>query len=348
MLRRILPSRAVLAPFVLALALTGCGDSVSNDKAVADTSAEPLKVGVVFDSGGRGDKSFNDSAWAGIQKAKAEFGIEELSVDSRSAKDFEPNLRAMAEQGVKLVFAVGLMQREALAKVAPEFPETKFVLIDEEVDAPNVRSVKFKEEEGSFLAGYAAALASESGKIGFVGGMELPLIKKFEVGYSAGAKTARPDIVVLPAKYTGSWDDSGQGKVAASVLFKGGADVVYHAAGRAGLGVIAAAKDAGKYAIGVDSDQDYVAEGRVLTSMIKRVDEAVYSTIKDVLDGSFSAGLKIYDLKGGGVGLSPMTYTKDAFGAENLAKVEEMREKIMSGEILVPTTEAELEHYLEG
>jgi basic membrane protein A len=307
-----------------------------------------VTIGVVFDSGGRGDKSFNDSAYAGLERAKAEFGVQEKTIDSKSPKDFEGNLSAMAESGCKVVVAVGLMQKQALEVVAPKFPEVKFALIDEAVDAPNVRSLKFKEEEGSFLAGYLAALVSKTGKLGFVGGMDIPLIRKFQAGYEAGAKVARADIVVLPPKFTGGWDDAGLGKEAAKVLIGQGADVVYQAAGRGGLGVIDAAKEKGVYAIGVDSDQDYVAEGTVLTSMVKRVDEAVYSTIKDFLADKFTAGEVIYDLKAGGVGLSEMKFTKAKISPDILAKVDAAAEKIKSGEWTVPTSPSEVASFVSS
>jgi len=335
-----------------ALTLMGCngGDKPSEDgkTGVKGSSEKKLVVGIVFDSGGRGDKSFNDSAWAGIERAEKEFGITSKPVESKSEKDYEPNLKAMAEEGCDIVFAIGINMKSALEKVAPEFPDVKFAIVDAPVTASNVRSLLFREEEGSFLAGYLAGLVSKTDKIGFVGGMQIPLIAKFAAGYTAGAKTANPAIEVLPEKYTGSWDNLNIGKVAAVALYNSGADIVYHAAGRAGLGVIGAAKEQNKYAIGVDSDQDSIEPGRVLTSMIKRVDEAVYSTITDVQKGAFSSGEKVYDLKAGGVGLSEMTHTKDAVGAENTAKVAAIAEKIKSGEIKVPATKEELDAYVAG
>lgn len=327
-----------------ALVLFGCGDNGGGAGGGSATNAggKSVKVGVVFDSGGRGDKSFNDSAYAGLERGKKELGIEESTIDSKSEKDYETNLNALAEQECTVIFAVGVAQPPALKAVAPKYPNVKFGIIDGEVDAPNVVSLKFKEEQGSFLAGYAAALASKSHKVGFVGGMQIPLIEKFEVGYTAGAKAADPSVQVLPARYTGSWDDVGLGKAAAKVLFDGGADVVYHAAGRCGLGVIDAAKDAGKYAIGVDSNQDDVAPGTVLTSMVKHVDNAVFETIKDVKDGKFKAGVREFDLASGGVGLTDFKNTKDKFGADNLKKLDDVSKKIASGAIKVPATKAEL------
>lgn len=341
--------RLVWLVCAVAALVVGCGGPKGEEPVAGDTppaQGKPLKVGIVFDSGGRGDKSFNDSAWAGVEKAKAEFGIDESSVESKSEKDYEPNLEALAEQGCDLIVGVGINMKTAMEAVAPKYKDIKFAIVDASVPGDNVRSLLFKEEEGSFLAGYLAGLMSKTHKLGFVGGMELPLIKKFQAGYEAGARTADPSTVVLPAKYTGSWDNVDYAKVAATGLISGGADIVYHAAGRAGLGVISAAKEKGVYAIGVDSDQDDIAEGSVLTSMIKRVDQAVYQTIKDLKDGAFTSGEKMYDLKAGGVGVSEMRFTKDKVGEANLAKLKEISDKIVSGEIVVPKTPEELAAYL--
>lgn len=331
-----------LAALILALAGCNGGGAEANratgeaGKPAADANA--LKVGMVFDSGGRGDKSFNDSAYAGLEKAQKELGVNIATVDSKAEKDYEGNLETLAQKGNDLVFAIGITQGTALARIAPKYPKTKFAIVDAEVKAPNVRSLLFSEEQGSYLAGYAAGLATKTNKVGFVGGKSIPLIKKFEAGYFAGAKAANPNVQTLPAKYTESWDDTVIGKATAASLFAAGADVVYHAAGRCGLGVIAAAKDAGKLAIGVDSDQDEVAKGTVLTSMVKRVDQAVFSTIQDVKNGAFTAGSKSYDLKANGVGLTDMKYTKDLLPAGAMEKIEQAKKDIISGKITVPTS----------
>lgn len=337
-----------LAFAALAVLAIGCngGGGDSGGSGSSGGSGGGLKVGVVFDSGGLGDNSFNDSANRGAEKAKSELGVTYNHVDSRSTKDFEPNLTAMADRGNDIVFAIGLTQEDALKKVAAKYPKVKFAIVDGSVDAPNVRCLHFNEQEGSFLAGYLAAMVSKTGKLGFVGGMEIPLIKKFYAGYVAGAKTAKASIEVLPPKYTGNWDNVDSGKSDANILFGEGADIVYHAAGRAGLGVIAAAKDQNKLAIGVDSDQDGVAQGNVLTSMIKHVDESVFSTIKDVKDGKFAGGTVVYDLKSNGVGLSEMKYTQDKLPPDAKKQIDDIRAKIISGEIKVPSTEDELTQYL--
>lgn len=338
----------------VALALVGCspkGDTEGAGNSTGSSSTESgksIKVGIVFDSGGRGDKSFNDSAWAGIERAQAEKGIEAIPVESKSEKDYETNLASVADKGADIVFAIGINMRTALEKVAPNYPDTKFAIVDGDLDAPNVRCLLFKEEEGSFLVGYLAGLMSKTGKVGFVGGMDIPLIKKFEFGYAAGAKLANPSIEFLPSKYVGSWDNVDNAKTAANLLFGSGADIVYHAAGRAGLGVIRAAEEKKLFAIGVDSDQDSVAPGYVLTSMIKRVDEAVFSTIVDVIDGKYTAEKRVYDLSANGVGYSELTHTKALIGDENIAKVEEIKAKIASGEITVPASAEEYEAFLAG
>ncbi len=332
-------------------AIIGCGDnsaaSATTGGSTGSTSNEKkLVIGMVFDSGGRGDKSFNDSAYAGLERAAKELGVETKTVDSAKESDYETNLDTLAEQGVDLIVAVGISMEASVKKAAPKHPNIKFALVDANVDSANVRGLTFKEEDGSFLVGYLAGLMTKSNKVGFVGGQEIPLIKKFEAGYAAGVKTANPAIEVLPAKYTGSWNDADLGKQSAKTLYSQGADIIYHASGGCGRGVFEAAKEENKYAIGVDSDQDYMQEGRILTSMIKRVDEAVFATIKDVKDGKFSAGAVVYDLKANGVGVSEMKFTKDLVGAENIKKLEEIKAKIISGEIVPPANADDLAKFL--
>jgi basic membrane protein A len=340
-----------LTTAVAGLLLIGCDGAKNPEQGTTgggekgSPTAKTLKIGVVFDSGGRGDKSFNDSAWAGIERAKKEISLEVADVDSRAPKDYEGNLTALAEKGMDIVFAVGISQEEALKVVAPRFPNVKFVSVDGNVDAANVRNLQFKEEQGSFLAGYLAGLMTKANKLGFVGGFDIPTIRRFEAGYRAGVMTAKPEVEVLPSKFTESWDDVALGKAAANTLFDQGADIVYHAAGRAGLGVIDAAEDKKKLAIGVDSDQDYVAEGFVLTSMIKHVDVGVYQTIKDVSAGTFTPGTKMFTLADGGVGLSDFKYTKQIIGPERMQKIEEVKKKIVDGVIKVPASMDELKGF---
>lgn len=336
-----------LIPLTVAALLAGCNSSSTStttstdDKGAGATAGgeapkKTLKVGILFDSGGRGDKSFNDSAWEGIERAKAEFKIEEIQLQSKSQADNEVSLTQLASQNPDIVFAVGLTMQDAVNNVSQKFKNVKFAIVDGDAKQDNVRMLKFREEQGSFLAGYLAGLMTTTNKIGFVGGMEIPLIKKFEYGYYAGAKMANPKIELLPSKYTGDWNNSDKGKAAAATLFSAGADIVYHAAGRAGLGVFAAAKDAKRFAIGVDSQQDDLEPKTILTSMIKRVDMAVYSTIKDVLDDKFTSGEKLYDVASSGVALSEFPHTKDIIGSERIDKVEAIKAKLASGEIVAP------------
>lgn len=349
-------SGVMLATALSGVFLAGCNSAPSKggEGATSTTSGstgstdKKLTIGIVFDKGGIDDKSFNASAWKGMEKAKSELGVEVKSLESREEKDYESNLTAMVDQGCDLIIGVGINMQSAMEKVAKDNADSKFALVDAYADLPNLRGLKFKEEEGSFLAGYLAGLMSTSKKIGFVGGQQIPLIVKFYSGYVAGAKMANPAIEALPPKYTGDWNNVDVAKEAAKALFGAGADIVYHAAGKAGLGVITAAKEGNKMAIGVDSDQDELAPGFVLTSMVKSVDAAVFSSIKDLIDGKFTPGEVIYDLKAGGVGLSEMKFTKDKIGAANIEKVNQVKEQILSGEIKVPTDEASLASFLAG
>lgn len=312
-----------------------------------------MKIGMVTDTGGIGDQSFNMMAWNGLQQAEKELGAEIIKVESQQVSDYSPNLRRLAERGCKLVFAVGFALEKAVEEVAPRYPDTRFVLIDAEgPKLDNVAGLLFREEEGSFLAGALAAGMSKSDKLGFVGGMEIPLIKRFEAGYRAGIQTIQPSATV-EAKYTNNWEDVAKGKELALTLFGQGADIVFHASGRCGIGVIQAAKEKGEgfWAIGVDADQDYLGTAdpehptppsRVLTSMMKRVDNAVVATCKDVKDGNFKSGPHVFGVKEDGVGISPLKFTKDAIPADLLAKVEELRTMIADGKLAPPKTLDEL------
>jgi basic membrane protein A len=326
-----------------AAALAGC----QKKPTPTPTGGAGLKVGVVMDKGGPGDKSFNASAWRGAQSAQSNLGVQAQYAQSTQETDYARNLRSYAKQGYDLVFAIGYLEQDAYNQVAAEFPKTKFVIIDgQSAKAPNAAGITFKEQEGSFLVGALAAGMSKTGKIGFVGGMHGPVIGRFESGYIAGAKTMRPDIQIL-SQYTESWDDIGKGQTNATMQFQQGADIIFHAAGKCGLGVINAAKTqgAGKYAIGVDSDQDGEAPGKVLTSMVKNVDKAVYEYCQKVKSNEFSAGDHPYGLKEGYVGLSEMKYTKNDVPPEVMQKVDALKAKIIAGEIVPPGTPAELKAF---
>lgn len=299
----------------------------------------PLRAAMVTDQAGLGDQSFNDSAWRGLQWAKAQLGAQIKVVQSQEMTDFIPNLRALAEEGYSPIFAVGFLLEDAVRRVAPQFPQQVFAIIDVPVeDLPNVAGVVFREAEGAFLAGALAALMSRTGTIGFVGGMEVPVVQRFEAGYRAGARTARPQVKVLAA-YAGRFDDPVKGKELALAQFQAGADIVMQAAGGTGRGVIEAAAQMGEgyFAIGSDSDQDGIAPGRVLCSMMKRVDEAVLRICREVQEGRFQPGRREFGLAEKGVGLSEMKYTRSLIPAPYLDYLHRLEEGIIKGEIRPPT-----------
>jgi len=341
---------AVLATVTLGLA--ACGSSSGGDATPAASGSSAaaksdVKVGMAYDIGGRGDQSFNDSAALGLDKAKSEFGVETKELEASTGEtdpQKEERLRLLTQGGYNPVIAVGFAYATALGKVAKEFPDTKFAIIDDaSLKDANVTSLTFAEEQGSYLVGTIAAQASKSKNIGFIGGVNTPLIKKFEAGFTAGAKAVTPDIKVQVKYLTQPPDFSGfnspdKGKTAAQGMLDAGADVVYAAAGGSGSGAFDAVAAAKKLAIGVDSDQYKTAAAAVkpviLTSMLKRVDTAVYSMIKSVVDKSPLTGNKIFDLKSDGVGYS----TSNSIVEPYTAKTDDFKAKIISGEITVPTT----------
>jgi basic membrane protein A len=340
---------ALLAAGALALAACGGSDSDSNTSASPSASApqSDVKVGLAYDIGGRGDQSFNDSAAAGIDQAKAEFGIEVEELEAAGGEtdaQKEERLTTLAEEGFNPIIAVGFAYATALGKVAPQFPDVTFAIVDDASLSeanPNVTSLVFAENEGSFLVGAIAAQASKTGNIGFVGGVNVPLIQKFQAGYEAGAKAVNPNITIQvkyltePPDFSG-FGDPAKGKVAAEGMFQNGADVVYHAAGGSGGGVFEAAKAAGGLAIGVDSDQYLTADASVkdviITSMLKRVDVAVYEAIKASVEGSPLTGVQTFDLSKDGVGYSDSNPEVSAF----TAKADELKAQIIDGTITVP------------
>jgi basic membrane protein A len=298
---------------------------------------------VAFDTGGRGDGTFNDSAAAGADKAKSDLGIEVKELEANVDEDRKANLELLVNDGAKVIVGVGFMFTDPMTEIAKANPEVTFGIVDSVVDAPNVKSLVFAEQEGSFLVGAAAALKCGCDKIGFIGGQEIDLIKKFEAGYIAGAKAINANITV-ESKYLGpAGDNSAWGNVAgakeiAAGWYADGVEVIYTAAGGSGAGTIEAAIEAGKWAIGVDSDQ-YLTAGSedakkvILTSMLKRVDVAVYQTIKAVKDGDTTGGIKVFDLKADGVGYA----TSGDYLKEFIDKLEALKKDIIDGKITVPT-----------
>ena len=300
-------------------------------------AAKPLRVGIVLSTGGLGDKSFNDAAYRGLEQAKKDLGIEFKYVEPASPAEDEEFLREYAEAGYDLIIATGFQMTESARTVAADYQDVKFLMIDDVVDLPNVKSLVFKEEEGSFLVGVIAGLMTKNNAVGFVGGMENPLIKKFEVGFKQGAEYVKPGVKFFSVYTTGPnpFNDPVRGKENAISEINQGADVIYHAAGGTGMGVIAAAKEKGVFAIGVDSNQDGVEPGTVLTSMLKNVDVGVYDTVKALTNGEFVSGLSVYGAKENGVGVTEFEFTKEIIGAEKLQKFEEIKAKLMAGEIKV-------------
>jgi len=341
------------------LILTACGTAADDNDSDTDAAAEECetvqiegdpKVGLAYDVGGRGDQSFNDSAYAGLEKAVGEFGLEfaEGEAAQDEAEDVrEERLRTFADSGHNVIVGVGFAYSVAVDTVAPDYPDVAFSVIDgfdpteDDVNC-NVAYLGFAEQEGSYLVGAAAALQSETGTIGFVGGVNNSLIQKFEAGYAAGAKAADPDVKVITSyieeKDTKGFQDPAGGQAAAEGLYSDGADIVFHAAGASGTGVFDAAVAADKLAIGVDSDQYLTAgpeqQSRIITSMLKRVDTATYEFIKSVVDGEPDQGFTTFTLADDGVGYST---SGNLLTPETIAALEEYKADIISGDVKVPT-----------
>ncbi len=327
---------------VLMAAGFGCAPKPAADTARVEPGG--IEAAMVTDAGGIDDRSFNASAWEGLKRAQAELGASVRYVESREQSDYKTNLSALADQGNNVVFAIGYLMEDALKDVAARYPQTKFVIIDG--SAPkldNCQSVKFREEEGAFLVGFIGGSVSKTGTLGFVGGMEGPLIKKFECGYRAGALTARPDARVI-VKYVGSWTDVPKAKEFARAAIQQGADIVFHAAGKAGLGVLDAAAEAPGhvYGIGVDRDQDEEHPGRVLTSMLKDVKGAVFGAVREIKEGTWRPGETTLGVKEGGLNVSPMRFTRKIVPASAFRRLDAAKEMIAKGTLTVPATETDM------
>jgi basic membrane protein A len=306
--------------------------------AVAPVPAQEFVPAVVFDMGGKFDKSFNESAYVGAERFRKETGIVYRDFEVTNEAQREQALRTMARRGAHVVVGIGFAQASSVEKVAKEFPKVKFSLIDGVVELPNVQSIVFKEHEGSFLVGMAAAMASKSGKVGFVGGMDIPLIRKFALGYEEGARHVNARIEVfqnMTGTTPAAWNDPTRGGELARSQFDRGADVVYAAAGATGLGVLQAAKDKGRLAIGVDSNQNHLQPGSVLTSMIKRVDLAVYEAFKTARDGAWKPGLRVLGVAEGGVGYALDEHNRALITPEMERRLEQARADIVAGKLKV-------------
>ncbi len=340
-----------------ALFATGCSDTYADDKT-------KVRVGIVFDIGGKDDRSFNAAAWMGAYCAatgnwpdgsscgKPALGIVLRDIEPGNPTSIEPAMRAFAERGYDLIIGVGFAQAPIIEQVAKDYPNIRFAIVDGFSNLPNVASLIFKEHEGSYLVGMLAAKTTKTGTIGFLGGMDIGLIHRFKEGYEEGARAVNPSIRVIP-NYVGvtdaAWNNPGKGKEIALAQIGKGADVIFTAAGNSGLGAFDAVEQAGKkggrathFVIGVDSNQNMVKPGFVLTSMVKRVDNAVYDIIKDVGNGKFQAGFHVNGLDKDGVGYSMDEHNKDLITPEMIQQVEQAKKKIISGEIKV--TDAMTKH----
>lgn len=303
------------------------------------SSASAIKVALVLDKGGKDDKSFNSAAYEGALKAKKDLGIELKYVEATDSNSIENLHRSFAKKDFDLIIGIGFAQRQAIQKISASFPQKKFVIVDGEVDRPNVKSLLFEEHEGSFLVGSIAALKSKSGKVGFIGGMDIPLIRRFEMGYKAGAENAKPKMKVV-SNFIGvtgeAWNNPAKAKELALSQYNSGVDVIFVAAGASGAGVFDAAEEQKKLAIGVDSNQNGLKPGFILTSMLKRVDLAVYNTIKEAQEGHFKAGIQKFNLQNEGVGYAMDSNNEKLVTPEIRKKVEEIKSQIIKGEIRVP------------
>jgi basic membrane protein A and related proteins len=342
---------------VLVLSLIALVTSSCNTQSYGAEDKSKVRVGIVFDIGGKDDRSFNAAAWAGVRCAesgkwpngescdKPPLGIVLRDIEPGNPTSIEPAMRAFAERGYDLIIGVGFAQAPIMEQVAKDYPNIHFAIIDGVSNLPNVASLVFKEQEGSYLVGILAAKTSKSGTIGFLGGMDIGLIHRFEVGYEEGARSVNPDIRVIQ-NYVGvtdsAWNNPGKGKEIALAQISKGADVIFTAAGNSGLGAFDAAEQQGKengrathFVIGVDSNQNMVKPGFVLTSMIKRVDNVVYQIVADVVNHRFEPGLHVFGLDKEGVGYAMDQNNRDLISPETIKEAEEAKQKIIKGEIKV-------------
>ena len=312
--------------------------SLSLSANLALTQGAAIKPAIVYDLGGKYDKSFNEGVFAGAERFKNEANVEYRDFEPQNDAQREQALRRFARDGFSPIVAVGFSQASALEKVAKEFPQLKFTIIDSVVNLPNVQSITFKEHEGSYLVGLLAALASKTDKVGFVGGMDIPLIRRFACGYVQGVKAGdgKTEVFQNMTGTTGAaWNDPVKGGELAKSQIDRGADVIYHAAGGTGIGVLRATADAGKLGIGVDSNQNALHPGKVLTSMLKRVDNATFKTFADAKDGSWKPGATTLGLKEEGVGWADDEANKPLITPEMRAAVEKAAADIKSGAVTV-------------
>lgn len=328
--------------------LAGCAPKAPAPAPQGDQPApeeQPLKIAMVTDVGGVNDRSFNQSAWEGLQKAKNDLGIEANYQESKQEADYETNIETLVDQGNDLVWGIGFLMANTIEEAAKNYPDQKFAIIDNAYeDTPdNLVGVVFKEQEPSFLVGYIAGKMTKTNKVGYIGGMDFAVIHKFEYGFKAGVKYANPDVEVL-SQYAGAFDKPAIGRSIAESMYQQGADIIFHAAGDTGNGMIEVAREQNKFAIGVDKDQNPDAPDHVITSAMKRVDSAMYHIAEDLKAGKFPGGTTVtYGLAEGGVDIAP---TSDKHvPKEILDEVETLKQKIISGEIVVPQNKEEFEAF---
>ncbi len=332
--------------FIASCLLCSCG---ATTQARTDCST---KVGIVFDIGGKNDRSFNAAAWEGVQRSEKDLKICLYDVEPGNPTSIEPAMRAFAERNFDLIIGVGFAQGPIMQKVAEDYPNIKFAIVDGVITGkdgkplPNVASLVFREHEGSYLVGMIAASKSKTGTLGFIGGMDIPLIHRFATGYEEGAKSVNPNAKVI-TNYVGvtdaAWNNPGKGKEIASDQLDRGADVLFTAAGNSGLGAFDAVEQRGKnddgtakdFVIGVDSNQNGVKPGFVLTSMVKRVDNSVYDVVKDVRDGAFSGGFHVFGLDKDGVAYAMDSNNDGLIPPDVISKVEAAKKQIVAGQIKV-------------
>ncbi len=305
-----------------------------------------FKVAMVTDVGGVNDQSFNQSAWEGLQRTQKDFGINVAYKESRQDADYAPNMETLTDAEYNLIWGIGFLMGDAIKETAQINPDQKYAIIDfsyGDKTPKNVTGVVFQEEQPSFLVGYIAGKLTKANKVGFVGGIKFPLIEKFEYGYMTGVKLANPKCKIL-SQYAESFTDAAKGKAITNNMYQQGADIVFHASGGVGDGVIEAAKEKGKWAIGVDKDQNFLAPDNVLTSAMKRVDNAIYDVVRRLKDGQWKGGdTVVYNLSNNGVGIAP-TSGKHV-PASVLKEVDQLIARIKKGEIVVPATKNEFDKF---
>ncbi|OGX77944.1 BMP family ABC transporter substrate-binding protein [Exiguobacterium sp. SH31] len=349
---------ALAAGLTLSTVLAACGGDDNEDTSSNGEGGEgsDFKVAMVTDTGGVDDKSFNQSAWEGLKKFGEDNNLTENEgykyLQSSKQADYQPNLQQLARDNFNLIYGIGFLMGEDIQKVAEQFPDNNFALVDMVVDAPNVASITFKEQEGSFLVGVVAGLTTTTDKVGFIGGVESDLIKKFENGYKAGVMAVNPD-ATIDVKYAEDFNSAEKGTAISSGMYGAGSDIIYHAAGGTGVGVFTEAKNRKKngedvWVIGVDRDQyeEGLPENVTLTSMVKRVDTATYEVSKLAMEDKFPAGEIVeFSLKDDGVGIAETS--SENVAADVLTKVEEYRTQLIDGDITAPATDAEFEEFMK-